>query len=202
MQNYEEIMDSLCQYGYVIIDDFLTHAHYQSLITRLATLQAEKKLQQAGIGRGLHYQHNQIIRNDFIHWLDEQQATAAESHYLQAMHALAEQFNHHLFSGLQRYECHYAVYQPASFYKKHVDQFQGNTDRQISCVYYLNENWQTDDGGQLRLYNQHDEFLLDIEPQANRLICFQSNLPHEVLTTQKTRHSIAGWFKVRQSTLL
>jgi len=196
MPTYDNMIEALCTQSFCLIDDFLPASDYQGLKNHLLDLQHQQQLQPAGIGRNA--QQNQVIRKDLIHWIDEQTANHAEASYLDAMHEMAAQFNRHLFTGLDTYECHYAVYQPNSFYKKHVDQFQGNQDRQISCVLYLNENWQNEEGGQLRLYNEQDEPITEINPTGNRLICFRSHLPHEVLTAQKTRRSIAGWFKVRQ----
>lgn len=196
MPNYDEIIENLCQQGFSIIPDFLPFGDYQAIASGLNELQNNQSLQAAGIGRGNAHQQNKVIRNDFIHWIDEQESTPSEQTYLHAMYSLAAELNKNLFTGLKSYECHYAVYSPGSFYKKHVDQFQGTQDRQISCVYYLNADWQPDDKGQLRLYNLQDEFLIDVPPLGNSLICFRSNLPHEVLTTQKTRTSIAGWFKI------
>jgi SM-20-related protein len=86
---------------------------------------------------------------------------------------------------------------PNGFYKKHVDQFATTKDRRISCVYYLNENWQPDFGGELTLYNTQDELLTHVQPLGNRFVCFNSDMPHEVCTAYQTRYSIAAWLKVR-----
>lgn len=110
--------------------------------------------------------------------------------------------NHALYLSLHEFETHFAIYQPGSFYKKHVDQFQSTKNRKISCVYYLNEQWQPSFGGKLNLYSPQDELLSEVIPLGNRLICFNSELPHEVELTHCTRYSIAGWMKTRTPSTL
>jgi SM-20-related protein len=64
-------------------------------------------------------------------------------------------------------------------------------------VYYLNEEWRKEDGGELVIYNQNDNFLAKVAPIGNKMVVFMSeNFPHEVLPTNTTRYSIAGWFRI------
>ena len=37
-------------------------------------------------------------------------------------------------------------------YVRHLDAFEGGTNRRLTCLYYMNKNWQPEHGGQLRLY--------------------------------------------------
>jgi len=89
------------------------------------------------------------------------------------------------------------VYEPGAFYRKHIDQFRHNKDRKVSCVYYLNLDWQEKDGGQLCLYDENENCLQSLFPLANRLVFFRSDLLHEVCITYRTRYSIASWLKSR-----
>jgi SM-20-related protein len=95
------------------------------------------------------------------------------------------------------YEAHFAIYPPHHFYKKHVDQFTHSHDRKISCVFYLNEDWDPAHGGELILYNENDQPSTSILPIGNRMVCFNSTLVHEVQTTYRMRYSIASWLKSR-----
>jgi SM-20-related protein len=43
--------------------------------------------------------------------------------------------------------------------------------------------------------NDNHDVAHHILPIANRLVVFQSDLPHEVLPANKIRRSIAGWLR-------
>jgi SM-20-related protein len=109
-----------------------------------------------------------------------------------------DQFVIHLngscFTGITGYEFHYALYEEGSFYKKHIDQFRNNDSRQFTVIVYLNEDWQLADGGELCIY--HLDHLQHISPANAKCVFFKSSeLPHEVLVTNKPRLSITGWLK-------
>jgi SM-20-related protein len=93
--------------------------------------------------------------------------------------------------GLKDFECHFAIYPENTFYKKHIDRFQQNAHRVLSFVLYLNENWQKGDGGELGIYPDKEEHI--VEPVAGRLILFRSEILHEVLLSHKERISLTGW---------
>jgi len=60
---------------------------------------------------------------------------------------------------------------------------------------YLNENWETRDGGQLSLYTSKGEVRLI--PDGGRIVFFKSDeTEHEVHPSMgRYRLSIAGWLK-------
>jgi SM-20-related protein len=189
------ICNDLSNQGWVIIDDFLTPA----LITQLADECRQRDdngdLAQAGIGRAEQRSVQQSIRGDKIQWL-EQAMSPAIDHYLNSMAALRNMLNEQLFLGLESNENHFALYPPGAFYQRHIDRFRDNDSRTISSVLYLNAHWETDFGGELRLFcnDQH----LDVPPIANRLLLFVSaDIWHEVLPTKVERLSLTGWFKRR-----
>ncbi|HMX26231.1 MAG TPA: 2OG-Fe(II) oxygenase, partial [Blastocatellia bacterium] len=71
----------------------------------------------------------------------------------------------------------------------------------ISCTLYLNDNWQAEAGGQLRLYLP--EGSVDVLPEAGTCALFRSDIFfHEVLPATKTRFSLTGWFRRRSLKLL
>ncbi len=151
----------------------------------------------AKIGLKKQAQHNNTIRTDEICWLDDQSSNPSIQLYLDQTKQIAQILNQSLFIGLSDFETHFAVYQSGTYYKKHVDQFVDTKDRKISCVYYLNQDWQEDFGGELKLYNLQDQLVQIVHPHGNRFVFFNSELPHEVCLTQQTRFSIAGWMKTR-----
>ncbi|MNU05986.1 hypothetical protein D3C72_2509970 [compost metagenome] len=66
-------------------------------------------------------------------------------------------------------------------------------------MFYLNEAWPQDAGGQIRLYLDADcrEFV-DVEPEAGTLVLFLSDrFWHEVLPARQQRLSVTGWYRRR-----
>jgi SM-20-related protein len=195
MINQEAIIDNLCSPGFHVIDNWLAEEHYHSL-QHLAQEYHEKGLFRAArIGSEQQLQQNSDIRTDVIHWLDEESSDPAVQAYLKKAKDLAQLLNQTLYLGLNEFETHFANYAPGSFYNRHIDQFSTNNQRKISCVYYLNHDWQPEFGGELKLYNKEEQFLETILPVGNRFVCFNSELPHEVCVTKTQRYSITGWLK-------
>lgn len=194
MQN---ISDAIVTQGYHLIDSFMNEKDYFALLDEAKGLAQEGLFRSAKIGSNLNATLNETIRSDSICWVDDAPLSPAINHYVSAIQQLSRQLNQSLYLGLFDFETHFAVYQPGDFYKKHVDQFATKKTRRISCVYYLNPDWTPDMGGELKLYDSCDQLLATVFPQGNRLICFSSELPHEVCETRATRYSIAGWLKTR-----
>ena len=193
----KQIEDEIHAHGYHIINDFLPEIHYQNLCKKIQELHTDGSFKAAKVGQNAEKKHVSHIRNDQIFWLDEASTDQAVKTYFDDMECIKSTLNQSLFLGLNHIEAHFAVYKPGSFYKKHVDQFTNNLDRRISCVYYLNHNWQPEHGGELILYHKDNQLHTTIQPYGNRLVCFNSDLPHEVSTSHRMRYSIAAWFKVR-----
>lgn len=188
--------------GFHIIDNFLDHHDYQTLRETAELMHRNGNFRSAKIGHQFDAVHNSTIRNDKICWLDEDSTNTSINAYFAKIRALANMLNQALFLGLVDFETHFAIYQPGSFYKKHVDQFTTTQERRISCVYYLNDVWQESFAGQLKLYDCKDQLIISVLPQGNRFLCFNSNLPHEVCETKQTRYSIVGWMKTRAMSLI
>ena len=119
------------------------------------------------------------------------------------MEKLRVGLNRRLFMGLSEFECHYSHYAKGDFYKRHLDAFKGSphknrSNRAVSTVFYLNSDWQQDDGGELLLYaDNHLSPLLIVPPLFNSCMIFLSDtFPHEVLASNCDRYSIAGWYRV------
>lgn len=193
------LADEIYSQGFHIIDNFLEPPAFQTLRETAELMHNQGHFRQAKVGHQINAAHHSTIRNDKICWLDEDSTDSALNCYFEKIHEITQILNQTLFLGLKDFETHFAIYQPGSFYKKHVDQFKGSNDRRISCVYYLNSDWQEEQGGQLMLYDCEDKLLTSVLPQGNRFVCFSSELPHEVCATQETRCSITGWLKTSSS---
>ncbi|WP_017444427.1 2OG-Fe(II) oxygenase [Gayadomonas joobiniege] len=197
--NFLAIANALQSQGYAIIPHALPVDIETSLIKHAVQL-SEKQMKQAAIGRNQNETTNKFVRQDKIVWIKE--GSAAEKAWLAQMSLLREQLNRQLFLGLFSYESHFACYPEGAFYKKHLDAFKGQANRILSTVYYLNPNWQPEDGGELVIYDPADnnKILTQVSPQAGTMVVFLSEeFPHEVLAAKRTRYSIAGWFRLNTS---
>ncbi|PJG58862.1 SM-20 protein [Aeromonas cavernicola] len=184
-------MDAIYTRGWVVVDDFLTAHEVEHLSQCLP-----HEWQAAGIGRAALHHANRQIRRDQIHWLDPTLGSPVAD-YLSRLEALRLVVNQSLMLGLFDYEAHFARYDSGDFYARHRDAFAGQSNRRLTSVCYLNNDWQPAAGGVLRMYDDSEQFLIDIEPQGGRLVLFLSEgFPHEVLPANQVRYSIAGWFRV------
>ena len=186
--------------GYAIVPDFMAPAAIAKLREDCLALWHAGRFVPAGIGRGVRRQNDAAVRGDAVLWLDTAPQTDAVRAYHEAFEMLRLAINERLLLGLLDLEAHFAVYPPGTCYRRHLDRFRDSDLRTLSCVLYLNEAWQPEDGGQLRLYldSEADEPYLDVTPTAGTLACFLSaDFPHEVLPARRERLAVTGWFRRR-----
>lgn len=190
----EELISTYLDNDYGQSIDLLDKDLAERLKANLLHLIAQDKLSQAGIGQNQEFQVNQIYRKDKIFWLENPSDNEAERSFFELIDTLVIYLNRTCFTGINSYEFHYALYEPGSFYRKHIDQFSKNDSRIFSIIFYLNEDWTKGDGGELVLYI--DDQLVKINPRNGQMIFFDSaKLYHEVLDTTKSRYSITGWLR-------
>ena len=176
------------------LDDSLLNALEQQAKTL-----TDDNWQRAGIGRAEQFQRDESVRSDSICWIDGKDQ--CESDFLHQMDSLRQGLNQRLFMGLFDYESHFAVYSSGQFYQKHIDALKGRSNRVLSTVLYLNQDWQQQEGGELLIYDKAGENVVEqVVPQLGTLAIFLSEeFPHEVLPAQCTRYSIAGWFRINNN---
>ena len=196
--NIAQIAAQLEDTGYIVLDQPLTSTLTAQLFRRCHN-DEQANFQAAHVGRGADKKRINAIRGDVIYWLDE--ANSVDHAYLAWMEKLRMGLNAALYLGLFDYECHYAIYGAGAGYAKHLDALSGKKNRILSTVFYLNEDWQASDGGELVLFAPDGESVLaTVKPKIGTMIIFLSEtFPHEVLTSHATRRSIAGWFRVSGS---
>jgi SM-20-related protein len=149
------------------------------------------KLKKAGIGTQDDFQVKAEIRGDFIYWLDENRDSAL-SPFFGLMDELNQNLRRFCYLSLSGSEFHIAKYPARSYYHRHLDQFKERSNRQITVLVYLNKNWNKGDGGELVIYKDGEDIM--VEPIAKRLLVFKSDIiEHEVLTTNVPRYSLTGW---------
>lgn len=190
------IVDDLATRGWSQQTLFLPDGLSRELALECRRRHAEGELNPAGVGRGAAQEVREAIRGDQIQWIDPGESEACDR-YLGAMDSLRQAINQGLFLGLEDFECHFALYPPGAFYRRHLDRFRDDDRRTVSAVFYLNEGWQPDDGGQLRMFLDGD-VEHDVQPIAGSLVVFLSGaIPHEVLPAGRERLSLTGWFRRR-----
>jgi SM-20-related protein len=191
------VSDDLRAGGISIRDQFAFDAEVLALRDCARAREARGDFAPARVGAQGKEWRRDNIRGDFTCWLSEP-LLPPERLLLQRMEEMRLQLNRDAFLGLFELELHYARYPAGAAYRRHVDQPQGSTQRKLSLVLYLNSEWQSTDGGVLRLHNADDGFV-DVEPIAGRLVCFlTSGREHEVLEARRERLSISGWFRGRE----
>lgn len=184
-------MDELSEKDYVIADDFISDELYQQIMQFFHKLEEQESLKKAGIGSSQDFQVKKEVRGDLIYWLEQQRDTSI-SGFFDLMEELNENLRRFCFISLSGSEFHLAKYPAGTHYDRHIDQFNNRNNRQITVLIYLNENWKKGDGGELKIYNDNGNVL--VEPIAKRLLLFKSDVvEHEVLKTNVPRYSLTGW---------
>ena len=185
----EQITTDISQQGCTVVEHFLPTAIVNSLTQEAQQLE----LRRAGVGKARAV--NEEIRGDHILWLET--PSTSQQHYLDAIEQVRLSLNSTLQLGLFEFEGHIAHYPIGSFYRKHLDRFQQDNHRILSCMLYLNQDWKAAQGGQLRLYSESENYL-DVQPTGGTLVAFLSDqFWHEVLPATRDRYSITGWLKSR-----
>lgn len=152
----------------------------------------------AGIGRGEGFQQNHQIRGDKILWLNDNDHIEQLQPLISCINLVMETLNRELFTGLQSFEGHFALYPAGTYYKRHLDSFRDDDSRSITFILYLNRQWRQEDGGQL-LLDLNDGHQMKIPPLSGTVVMFDSRkFAHEVLPATVERRSFTGWFKVQK----
>lgn len=195
---FEIIAQDIDRQGYSIRPGALTDSMMAALYSHLQYMD-EEKFRNAGIGRGDGYSENAFVRTDEICWITGN--TDAGQQWLNWTARLQAYLNRRLFLGLFSFESHFAHYAPGDYYRRHYDAFQGEANRVLSLVIYLNAGWGNADGGELVVYSgDEDKEGIKVVPLWGTLVSFLSEeFPHEVLPATRDRYSIAGWFRVNTS---
>lgn len=199
-EKYDPIAERLADTGWIVVPQFLSEEVTRSLRDEALGLFRDGAFRAAGVGKGESWKLVPEIRNDQVHWLSEP-FSDPQARYLGELEGLRLAINRSLYLGLWDFEGHYTVYAPGSRYKRHLDQFSYAKQRRVTCIVYLNDSWQTEDGGQLRLYldGENEAPFLDVLPSGGTLACFLSDgYYHEVLPANRERLSLTGWFRTRE----
>ena len=194
----DELASGLSEHGWMSVDarSWLGTNLLAALKQEVQILDRTDAMKKAGIGRGNDLVRDRSVRRDKIAWL--QGVSAPQAALFEFFEGIRQGLNQRLFLGLKRFETHYATYHSGDFYKQHLDSFKGRASRVVSLVLYLNEDWQAAHGGALQVFNRDNghEVCGTVWPEAGRMALFMSEeIPHEVLPANRTRYSLACWFR-------
>lgn len=191
-------MDELSVNDHVIIDDFLRADLYATVQSYfLSNLDSFKK---AGIGALNENIIRHDIRGDHTFWLDRERDIAMVP-FWELVDETIRILNRYCFLSLSGYEFHFASYPPGAKYEKHLDQFNSRSNRVITIVVYMNNEWKKGDGGELEMF-LNDRSSVLVEPLAGRCVMFKSaEVPHLVREAQTERRSVTGWLLYHPSAL-
>ena len=195
-EKFESLIEGIVANGYGVCDDFLSSEEVTMLNARFTERFDDGNFKEAGIGKQSEVHQAQEIRGDKILWLETNTTNIAERILLDKNQAFINYLNQTCYLGIVDAEIHFAKYDIGKFYRRHRDTFQAQKGRILSVIYYLNNHWQTENGGNLLIYTQENniEKTISIAPLAGRLVCFESDkLDHEVSETFRERLSITGW---------
>ncbi|WP_420578635.1 2OG-Fe(II) oxygenase [Ekhidna sp.] len=190
-------VDQLSMNDFVVIDDFLPAQLYTQVRNFLLHKLEEDEFDRAGIGSSANKLKDTSIRGDFTYWIDKDRDQSL-SEAFGVIEEAKDVLNRFCFLSLSGFEFHLAYYPEGTFYKRHVDQFKERSNRMISMIIYLNEGWKKGDGGELKIFKEDEELIID--PIARRCVMFKSaEVPHEVMQTNVGRYSLTGWMLYQPS---
>jgi SM-20-related protein len=191
---FEQIIADLLQKDFAVIEFLFDSVSLRNLKEGLLAKIAFGKLQQAGIGNRKNFAVNNPIRSDTILWLENDSDEVSEKYFLAKTQVFCDYLNETCYLGIKSFEFHYASYERGAFYKRHLDRFKNDDSRKFSIITYLNEDWTSENGGELVLYPENE--IIKILPIFGRTVIFRSDLlEHEVLLGLRDRLSITGWLK-------
>ncbi|MDA8019626.1 MAG: 2OG-Fe(II) oxygenase [Thermoanaerobaculia bacterium] len=193
-----EIVDDLADRGFTIRRGLFDEDYLRALTAEARDAWPDGEFGQAGISRGVDL--GTEIRAGHVLCLDPAAPTALQRRYLDFIGDIRHQLARELFLPLHGFEARFAIYPAGACYARHLDQFQQQPHRLVSCLLYLNEDWQGHDGGELCIFEPPDEDGEENEilvlPEFGTFVAFLSDrIEHEVRPTHRERLSLAGWLR-------
>ena len=194
----ERIANSLATTGWYVGESIFAAELSARLAQRAHGLADSHEMHRARVGHNVGVQANAQLRGDDTRWLEPAPDDASERDAVASVNALRLHLNEALFLGAQELELHFARYAPGAFYGTHRDRFRDDDARLVSLVFYLNDHWVDNAGGELVLYAEDDSeaVVARVQPSAGTMVCFLSDrFPHEVLPATRERFSLTGWLR-------
>lgn len=192
------MVDDLADLGFTIRRGLFDDEYLRALGAEARAAWVSGAFHRAGVGREVDLRTE--VRTDHVLWLDPVAPTELQQRYLEFIGGLRLELARQLFLPVHEFEAHFAVYPSGAYYVRHLDQFQQQPHRLVSCLLYLNEDWRPDDGGELCIFEPPDEDGDEREilvlPEFGTFVAFLSDrIEHEVRPTRRERFSLTGWLR-------
>ena len=201
----ERIANSLATTGWYAGESIFAVELSDRLAQQARVLADKQALKSARVGHNVGVQVNASLRSDDTRWLTRAPDDASERDAVASVNVLRTYLNEALFLGAHEAELHFARYAQGAFYRTHRDRFRDDDARLVSLVFYLNDHWPDDAGGELVLYADDDSgtVVTRVPPRAGTMACFLSDrFPHEVLPATRERYSLTGWLRRAETAVL
>lgn len=187
-------------YGICVLDRFLSEDEGLKILEEIKTLYNKGKFKAGQLVKGRGGGSSKEIRGDLIMWTDGTEPDCVSiGNLISKMDSIVMgcQGKSSEFTISGRTKAMLACYPGnGTQYVKHVDN-PSCDGRRITCIYYLNKNWDSQiNGGLLRIYPEGQDIVANIEPLFNRLLLFWSDRrnPHEVFPAYATRYAVTVWY--------
>ena len=184
MGNLLEAVDTVVYFFLMLVlDEFLGRERFQEVYDAVSDAYASGHMRNAGAVRG-----GSVIapvRGDSMMWV-KPGYSAAIAGLVQSVMPIARE----RVESVGGVSVQAARYPPGARYLRHTDA-QKDVGRKLTFIYYCNPDWQPEHEGQLKLYADDGTSLID--PVGDRLLVFDSTVPHEVLETKRERFAIVVW---------
>jgi len=198
-EQWGQWLTQLADDNFVIIDEFLPAQLLEEVLGYFNQKKELDSFNLAKIGPAEEKQSDSSIRTDKTFWIDRKRDVELNK-FFSLVEELMQQIAQQLFLSLNGYEFHLASYSKGGFYKAYLDQFDSRSNRMISLIIYLNEDWNEDHGGELLIHSSPTN--TKVEPILNRAVLFRSDVVlHEVLPSNRERKSLTGWLLKQPSTI-
>ncbi|CAK6976897.1 egl nine homolog 3 [Scomber scombrus] len=196
----DRVVPSLLEDGFCYVDGLLGELVGDAVLEQVKDMHRSGALQDGRLVGSVPGIRRKSIRGDQIAWVSGSERGCEAIHFLlNLIDKLVSLCSSRLGNTTikERSKAMVACYPGnGAGYVKHVD--NPNSDgRRITCIYYLNKNWDAKEhGGILRIYPEGENDVADIEPLFDRLLFFWSDRrnPHEVQPSYSTRYAITVWY--------
>ncbi|RLN97846.1 hypothetical protein BBJ28_00018535 [Nothophytophthora sp. Chile5] len=206
-------------------EGFLGRDNALAVRDALLEVAKSKAFHEAKVGAGENIRNDRSVRGDRIHWIkaprnldapaeDEEAINPAILHLRKQVESLvyalkkvspeldlrnvtSTQFA--IFPGDgSRFVKHTDTYSTAQKDERGASSSDGLV-RLVTCVYYLNEQWEPEHAGHLRVHLKDSPLLpashWDVPPKLDTLVVFRSlDVEHEVMPTHHERMAVTIWY--------
>lgn len=195
LENLRNINSCLELGSWYAQENFLSEDVCQNIFNEYSKEDRANTFTAAAIGIRSSQVQDTTIRKSSISWIKDTDNFDGIREYNIILEQMMLSINQYFFLSLKHFESQVAYYTKNDFYKTHLDQFNQNTRRQVTCILYLND---CPTGGELVLYKKGSKDIVEkvILPKRGTLVVFFSgHIYHEVKMVETPRFSLSTWFR-------